>query len=109
MAPEQLRGEEVDVRSDIWGAGCLLYEMATGGRPFLQTRVRALAESIFHDEPIWPRCSLPSELERIVLRCLEKERKYRYQSAEELGVELGRMHVDKIATGNYRTQAFAGT
>ncbi len=87
MSPEQLRGEEVDFRSDIWSLGIVLFEMLTGQPPFQGNFDQAIIYSILHEKPkslkkINPE--IPDELEQIVLSCLEKDRKKRIQSAEEL-------------------------
>jgi serine/threonine-protein kinase len=94
MAPEQLRGETTDARSDIWAAGTVLYEMVTGKHPFEGKLATALAADIIHKIPTSPRQIKPKlapELERIILKCLEKEPEIRYQSAEDLGVDLRRL------------------
>ena len=94
MAPEQLRGENVDVRTDIYGLGVALYEMATGRCPFDATLPTALSAEILH-KPIAPprRLSpeIPQKLEDIIVKCLEKEPDDRYQSAQELRVDLRRL------------------
>src|SRR6202521_5093180 len=87
MAPEQLRGETTDARSDIWAVGVVLYEMATGRRPFDQKTPTALADDIIHKPPLPPRQIRPElsvQLEPIILKCLEKTKAKRYQSAQEL-------------------------
>ena len=91
MAPEQLRGEKVDARTDIFSLGVTLYEMATGRRPFHGDTVSRLSAAIEGEAPVLPRLVNPSvsaELERIILKCLEKDPENRYQSAKELGVDL---------------------
>jgi eukaryotic-like serine/threonine-protein kinase len=91
MSPEQLRGEKADTRTDIYGLGCVLYEMATSQRPFRERLASRLIESILNHPPVPPRALMPrmsSELERIILKCLEKEPENRYQSAKELALDL---------------------
>jgi Tol biopolymer transport system component len=91
MAPEQLRGERTDARTDIWAAGAVLYEMATGQRPFQGKTLTGLAADIIHKLPPAPRILKPElspELERIMQKCLQKEPLDRYQSAKELAGDL---------------------
>jgi serine/threonine-protein kinase len=93
MAPEQLRGQKADVRTDIWAAGAVLYEMATGERPFKQQTAPALAADIIHKAPPAPRslkADMSPGLEAIIRKCLEKEPEKRYQSANELAIDLQR-------------------
>ncbi len=94
MAPEQLRGEEVDQRTDIYGVGVVFYEMATGQRPFGEKVSAVLMDDILHQYP--PplgrlRPQLSPRLDDIILKCLEKDRENRYQSAKELAVDLRRL------------------
>lgn len=91
MAPEQLRGDEADERSDIFSAGAVLYEMATGQLAFPQRQVARLIDAILNQEPadltaVNPL--LPRSLERVVMRALEKRPAERQQSARELLAEL---------------------
>jgi serine/threonine protein kinase len=94
MAPEQLRGESADARTDIWAAGAVLYEMATAHRPFEEKVPTALAGDIIHKAPPPPRrlrSELSPKLEAVILKCLEKEQAKRYQSARELRSDLERL------------------
>jgi serine/threonine protein kinase/alpha-beta hydrolase superfamily lysophospholipase len=91
MSPEQLRGSEIDERSDLFSVGVLLYEMATGDRPFAGDSPPELMSSILRDEPVPVqdrRPALPRQLGRIVRRCLEKEPARRYGSADDLLYDL---------------------
>ena len=95
MSPEQARGDEVDHRTDIWSLGLVLYEMITGRQAFRADYENALVYSILSVEPEPPtglRTGVPMELERIVSKCLEKSPADRYQHADELLVDLRRMH-----------------
>ncbi|MGH9788754.1 MAG: serine/threonine-protein kinase, partial [Candidatus Acidiferrales bacterium] len=94
MAPEQLRGQPVDARTDIYAYGCVLYEMATGQRPFRADLATELSSDILNKTPVMPvrlNPDVPAELERIILKCLEKAPENRFQSAKELGVDLRRL------------------
>jgi TolB-like protein/Tfp pilus assembly protein PilF len=95
MAPEQLRDEELDVRTDIYGLGAVLYEMATGQRPFPENRGPRLIDAILHQPPKPPRSlnrNLSAGLEQIILKALDKSPDRRYQSAKELHVDLERLN-----------------
>jgi eukaryotic-like serine/threonine-protein kinase len=94
MSPEQLRSERIDARTDIHAAGMIIYEMATGRRPFCEDTAPRLIDAILHQAATPPRkvnSRLSPELERLTLRCLEKHPEDRYQSAKELSVDLGRL------------------
>jgi eukaryotic-like serine/threonine-protein kinase len=91
MSPEQLRGLPVDPRSDIYAAGAVLYEMATGVRPFPQTQGAELMGAILHKTPPPPSSVNPhvsAALEHVVAQALDKDPSQRYQSARELRVAL---------------------
>jgi len=87
MAPEQMRGEAVDHRCDIFSLGCVVYEMISGKRPFSRlTAVESLAAALKEDPPMLTRggAPVPPELEGLVLRCLAKKRSERFQSAADV-------------------------
>ena len=87
MPPEQLRGERIDERADLFAAGATLYEMATGKRAFPHPSTPLLIDAILN-QPVAPPRGVSGDLERIVLKCLEKNPEDRYQSARELAVDL---------------------
>jgi eukaryotic-like serine/threonine-protein kinase len=94
MSPEQLRGELIDLRSDIWSAGAVLYELATGQRPFAFPQSPLLIDAILNKEPVAPSALNPKispGLEMAILKCLDKDPERRYQSARELRVDLDRL------------------
>jgi eukaryotic-like serine/threonine-protein kinase len=94
MAPEQLRGNVTDVRSDIYSAGVVLYELATGKRPFGDASGPQLISAILEARPSPPRSrnhGVPLPLEAIILKALDKNPDRRYQSARELRVDLERL------------------
>jgi serine/threonine protein kinase len=87
LSPEQARNEEVDARTDIFSFGLVLYEMATGRPTFHGQTSGELIRAILHDTPARPSTlnhAVPGSLERIILRAIEKDRRKRYQSAEQL-------------------------
>ena len=93
MPPEQLLGDSVDARADIYTIGAVLYEMATDRRAFPEGLTSRLMDSILHQPPVSPRAINPrisTQLETIILKCLDKEADRRYQSATELLVDLRR-------------------
>ena len=92
MSPEQARGLEVDARSDIWSLGVVIYEMLAGRAPFEGLTVNDILASILGDKKASPLArftrEIPSELERIVMKALTKDREERYQTIKDLALDL---------------------
>jgi serine/threonine-protein kinase len=94
MPPEQLTGEPVDARADIYTIGAVLYEMATARRAYPEEQTSRLIDAILHQPPVAPRAlnsRISTGLETIILKCLDKDPDRRYQSATELLVDLRRL------------------
>lgn len=88
MAPEALRGEEVDARTDVWGLGAVLYEMAAGAAPFRGRTAYELSSAILREQPTALPARVPPGLQSITQKCLAKERAQRYQRASEVEAAL---------------------
>ena len=91
MSPEQVRGEQVDRRSDIFAFGAILYEMLTGSRAFKRDSSIETLSAILKEEPkelVELNPNVPPPLERLVRRCLEKDREQRFQNARDLAFNL---------------------
>ena len=91
MSPEQARSEELDPRSDLFSFGVVLYEMATGKKPFTGTNVVTTLDAVLHQKPPAPLSlnpALPTELEAIIGKAMEKDRTQRYQTATVIRADL---------------------
>ena len=105
MSPEQVRGEELDVRTDLFSAGVVLYEMATGKRPFEGVTSGVVFNAILSQAPVPParvNPEVPAELGKIIGKALDKDRRLRYQSASDLRADLERLKRDRDS-GRIRT------
>jgi tetratricopeptide (TPR) repeat protein len=108
MSPEQLRGDEVDARTDLFSLGLVLNEIATGQHAFAGSTSAAIGAAILHQEPAPPRSvrpDLPEGLEQIILKALEKDRDLRYQHASDMRADLQRVKRGSGATSTKASTA----
>jgi eukaryotic-like serine/threonine-protein kinase len=97
MSPEQVRGEELDIRTDLFSFGLVIYEMATGFAAFTGSSAGVIFDAILNREPVSPsqlNRAVPPRLEVIIIRALEKDRNLRYQTAQDLEADLRRLKRD---------------
>lgn len=112
MSPEQLRGDQVDERTDVFSFGVLLYKMITGEHPFSGSTPIELAASILKDEPsniIKAVNNLPPQVVTLVLRCLRKERDSRYRSFDEIKRELSASRQQRLSMSNDALRAVSSS
>src|SRR5438270_5460020 len=112
MSPKQVRAKELDARTDLFSFGAVLYEMATGTLPFRGESSGVIFESVLNKAPVAPvrlNPDLPSDLERIVDKCLEKDRTLRYQHASEIRADLQRIKRDTETGKSVPVTASPGT
>jgi|SRR5271165_1390689 len=102
MSPEQVRGQPVDLRSDIFSFGAVLYEMAAGKRPFGEGSTIEVLSSILRDQPPKIEIPIPAALDRLVRRCLEKSPERRFQSCGELALALDRAKAGASQAATHR-------
>jgi serine/threonine protein kinase/Tol biopolymer transport system component len=108
MSPEQVRGEDLDARTDLFSFGVVLYEMTTGALPFRGDTSGMIFDSILNRNPIAPvriNPDLPAKLEEIINRALEKDRTLRFQHASDLRAELKRLKRDSDSSHSARISA----
>ena len=112
MSPEQVRGEVLDARTDLFSFGVVLYEMATGVPPFRGETLGVISEAILNQSPVAPVRLNPDvspKLEELINKALEKDRRLRYQNAADIRTDLQRMRRDSSAGRSAVAPGQAGT
>ena len=102
MSPEQVRGQPVDHRADIFALGCVMYEMLTGRRAFQRETSAEAMTAVLREDPVDPATfgrPLPQGLDRLMRRCLEKRPEDRLQSARDLAIALDAVSLNETSTG----------
>jgi TolB-like protein/predicted Ser/Thr protein kinase len=111
MSPEQVLGKELDARTDLFSLGVVLFEMTTGRLPFSGNQAHEVMDRILHAQPealARFNYEAPAELERIIRKCLEKDRERRYQLAREVRADLSRLKEESTtSTGTLVDKAVA--
>jgi tetratricopeptide (TPR) repeat protein/TolB-like protein len=111
MSPEQIRGEKLDARSDLFSVGLVLFEMVTGQRAFRGSTGAAVHDAVLHGSPVPVRQlnpAVPSGVDSVIRRSLEKDRDRRYQTARELRADLERLNLRSAALSGIGARIGAG-
>ena len=111
MSPEQARSEDLDPRSDLFSFGVVLYEMATGKKPFQGANVVTTLDAMLHNKPVAPRTlnpALPAQIEGIIGKAMEKDREKRYASAAQMKTDLQRLK-KRTESGSVKTNSREAT
>jgi TolB-like protein/predicted Ser/Thr protein kinase len=111
MSPEQARSEDLDPRSDLFSFGVVLYEMATGKKPFQGANVVTTLDAMLHHKPVAPRTLnplLPAQIEGIIGKAMEKDRDKRYASAAQMKTDLQRLK-KQSESGSVKTNSREAT